>query len=77
MTIKLYSNNCPKCQILKQKLNKKGIVYTENNDISFLKKNKIRAFPVLDVNGKLLRYYNAILWVKKQNNFKIGDGFNE
>ena len=67
MAVTLYSNGCPKCKILKQRLDEKGIEYTESSDTSFLEKHKILSFPALDVDGKFLKFYNAILWLKNKN----------
>ena len=36
MKVILYSTNCPKCNILKAKLNAKGVEFTENNDIDLM-----------------------------------------
>lgn len=33
MAITLYSTGCPKCKVLKKKLEEKGIKYTENNSV--------------------------------------------
>ena len=54
MASTLYSNGCPKCKILKQRLDEKGIEYEESDDIEFLKANNILAFPALNVDGKIL-----------------------
>jgi glutaredoxin len=74
MAITLYSNGCPKCRILKQRLDEKGIEYTESSDTNFLEQNKILAFPALVIDVGILKFYNAILWLKNKNN---GDGSDE
>ena len=66
MAITLYSNDCPKCKILKQRLDEKKIEYIESSDTKFLEKNKILAFPALNIDGKILKFYQAILWLKNQ-----------
>ena len=33
MKVILYSTGCPKCRVLKTKLDKKNINYIENNDV--------------------------------------------
>jgi glutaredoxin len=66
MSVILYSNGCPKCKILKQRLDEKKIAYLESNDTSFLEENKILSFPALAVDSKIYKFYNAILWLKNQ-----------
>jgi len=74
MAITLYSNGCPKCKILKQRLDEKRIEYEEKNDPEFLQKNRILSFPALVVGGRILKFYQAILWLKNKND---GDGSDE
>ena len=73
MRIILYSNGCPKCKILKQRLDEKGLEYEESDNVEFLKANKILAFPALNIDGKILKFYHAILWLKNQ---KTEDDYN-
>ena len=73
MSVILYSNGCPKCKILKQRLDEKKIAYLESNDTSFLEENKILSFPALAVDNKIYKFYNAILWLKNQ---KTEDDYN-
>lgn len=61
MAITLYSNGCPKCKILKERLDEKGIKYKESSDTNFLEQNKILAFPALSIDGKILKFYQAIM----------------
>lgn len=66
MEIILYSNNCPKCKILKKKLDDKNIVYEAKDDIDFLISNGFRGYPVLSVNKMLMGFGEGIEWTKKQ-----------
>lgn len=65
--IKLYSNGCPKCKILKQRLDEKEIEYIERSDTGFLERNNILSFPVLVIGSKILKYFEAINWLKNKN----------
>lgn len=67
MAITLYSNGCPRCKILKQRLDEKGLKYEESDDTEFLQQYKILSFPALDIGGRVLKFYHAILWLKNQN----------
>ena len=62
-SIILFSNNCPKCQVLKKKLEQKRIHYGVSEDFETLLKNNIETVPVLSVNGKLMEFKDATIWV--------------
>lgn len=67
----LYSNGCPKCNVLKAKLKEKNITFAEeNNDFKELISANIQSLPALKVNNNLLIYKEAIDWVNslKQEN---------
>ena len=62
----LYTTNCPKCKILKKKLDKKNIKYDIVTD-----EKEILALNVLEVpqffnNEKLLNFSEAIQWINQQ-----------
>jgi glutaredoxin len=61
--IKMYSNGCPKCNILKKKLNEKNIQYEECNDTEIIKAKGIQFLPVLEINGDLLDFKQATEWI--------------
>ncbi len=62
----LYSTGCPKCQVLKKKLEEKGVAYTENTSVDDMLALDILSVPVLGVDGELLPFMNAINWISKQ-----------
>ena len=51
MTIKLYSNHCPLCDIAKAKLDAKNIDYTLIDDVAWLTANGFDQMPVLEIDG--------------------------
>ena len=63
MRVILYSTGCPKCNVLKTKMDMKGIEYTESGDIDFLIERGIMQAPVLNVNGVLLDFVEANKWI--------------
>ena len=65
MNIVLYSTGCPKCKILKQKLDSKAISYAENNAVSDMMALGIQQVPVLEVDGELLSFTLANEWINK------------
>ena len=63
MKIVLYSTGCPKCKVLKSKLDSKGIEYTENSSVEEMTKLGIAQVPVLSVDGDLMDFKEAVSWV--------------
>lgn len=61
--ITLYSTGCPRCNVLKQKLDSKNIEYTVVNDVDIMTEKGISTVPVLEVNGQLLQFKEAVDWV--------------
>ena len=55
----LYSTGCPKCNVLKKKMDSKNIEYTECNSIPEMEKLNISSVPVLMVNGELMMFKEA------------------
>jgi glutaredoxin len=60
--IVLYSTGCPKCAILKERLNKTGVLYTENNSVDEMIRLGITQVPALMVGARLMGYYDAVKW---------------
>lgn len=61
--ITVYTTHCPKCNILKKKLDMKKISYTEIDDTSIMASKGIDAVPVLEIGDKLLPFKEAVAWV--------------
>ncbi len=66
MEVILYSTGCPKCSVIKKKLDVKGIEYTENNDVDVMVALGISQVPVLSVDGELLSFVEANQWVNER-----------
>lgn len=60
------TETCPKCKILKKKLEDKNIDFKEINDIEILKSLDIYEVPVLDVDDTLLDFSAANSWINEQ-----------
>lgn len=65
ISIILYSTGCPKCSILKKKLEEKKIPYDIVTDIKEMITLGINEVPVLSVNGELISFSNAVKWVNE------------
>lgn len=61
----LYTTNCPKCQVLETKLNAKHIDYEKFTDVQAMLKKKIVSAPMLEVDGKLMEFGEAVKWVNE------------
>lgn len=64
--IVLYSIDCPKCKVLKKKLEEKGIAYQGNNSVEEMLSLGINQVPVLKVNGELLDFSAANTWINNR-----------
>lgn len=53
MNVILYkSNTCPNCRMVKMKLEKKGIPFTEELDMDLMASLGIKGIPTLEVDGQ-------------------------
>ena len=65
--ITVYSKpDCPKCYVLKAKLNQKGIEYSEIQDVDKMIEMNILSLPMMDVDGALLTFEKAIEYVNER-----------
>ena len=62
----LYTTHCPKCNILKAKLDEKNISYTEIDNIGRMKELGITSVPVMSINGSFFEFKAAVDWVNQQ-----------
>ena len=62
-TVILYSTGCPKCAVLKQKLEKAHIQYAENTDLAEMQKIGLKAAPALVTDDGLLGFGDAVRWI--------------
>lgn len=65
-TITLYSTNCPKCSVLKRKLQAKSIPFEENFNVDEMIALGFKSAPVLMVGEELLDFTRAVAWVNSQ-----------
>lgn len=59
----LYSNNCPRCKILKRKLDDNKINYEIIDDVDTMIDKGLSTVPVLEINGRMLDFKEAVEWV--------------
>lgn len=62
--VTFYSNDCPRCKILQQKLDEKGVMYEKVSDVEIMKQKGFMSAPMLEVDGNIMTYLEAINWIK-------------
>ena len=62
----LYSTGCPKCAVLKKKLDKAGIVYVEVTDTDEMIAVGLKSAPALMVGAELMDYVAAVKWANSR-----------
>lgn len=63
MDVVFYSTDCPKCKVLKAKLDSKSIDYTIFNDVDRMVEMGITTVPDLMVDGKLMNFKESMEWL--------------
>ena len=66
--IVLYEHGCPRCKVLKMKLDKAGVQYTTINDIEIMKEKGFMEAPKLVVNEEVMGFQEAVNWLRGQEN---------
>ena len=64
--IVLYEHGCPRCKVLKMKMDQKKIKYETVNDIELMKAKGFMEAPKLEVNGMVMGFKEAMEWLKEQ-----------
>lgn len=62
----LYQHGCPRCKVLKMKLDEKGIQYDEVTNIEVMKEKGFQEAPKLEVDGVVMNFKEASEWIKEQ-----------
>ncbi len=66
MSVVLYSTNCPRCKVLEKKLDSIGIEYEIQTDEDVMIEKGFTSAPMLEVDGSIMDFGNAIKWAKEQ-----------
>lgn len=66
MRVKLYTTYCPKCEILKRKLQQKSIIFEEISEIEEIIAKGFMESPVLEVDGEVMKFHDANDWINNQ-----------
>ena len=65
-SIILYEHGCPRCKVLKSKLDQKGIKYEDISEVEVMKSKGFQEAPKLDVNGVVMDFKEAVKWIGEQ-----------
>ena len=60
----LYSTGCPRCEMLEKLLNDKGITYELCTDEKEMIKKGFETVPMLEVDGEVMNYKDAVKFVQ-------------
>lgn len=59
----LYSTGCPKCSILKKKMDEKNIEYDIVSDVDLMQAKGFMNLPMLEVDDNIMDFGAAIKWI--------------
>lgn len=63
----LYEHGCPRCKVLKAKLDNSGIQYETVNDVEIMKMKGFDEAPKLEIeDGTIIGFKEAVDWIKEQ-----------
>ena len=62
----LYSTGCPQCNVLKTKLDNKGIEYELVTDEDVMIAKGFMSAPILEVDGEVMPFKQANDWINQK-----------
>lgn len=65
MKVVLYTTHCPRCEVLASKLSSAAISYEVVEDTEVMLSKGIMSAPMLEVDGSMLEFKQAVDWVNK------------
>ena len=65
LMVTLYSTGCPKCTVLRKKLENSSIDFQISYDMDRLLELGFMEVPVLQADGQYLNFSKAIKWIKE------------
>lgn len=60
-----YTTHCPKCKVLKAKLDSLNIDYITQDDINIMENMGMTTAPMLQIENNLLTFSQAVKWLKE------------
>ena len=62
----LYTSGCPKCKVLKNKLDSKNIKYSICSDVEQMTSKGFVEVPKLQVDNVVMNFSEAVKWINQQ-----------
>lgn len=59
----LYTTGCPKCRVLRQKLENAGIEFVMNTDVEEMQALGFTTVPMLKIGDNILNFAEAVKWI--------------
>lgn len=66
MEVILYSTGCPQCNILKEMLQKKNIIFQIEDNVEKMKELGFSSLPMLSIDNKILNFKEAFIFLKNE-----------
>lgn len=67
MKVVLYSTGCPKCNVLKKKLDATKIEYEICDDVDVMEQKGFMSAPMLEVDDVVMDFGLAVKWIAERN----------
>ena len=65
--ITIYSKEgCPRCRVLKMKLEQKGLEYTDCKDVEKMTEMGLKSLPVMEMDGTLYTFEKAVKLINER-----------
>ena len=64
--VRMYTTGCPRCNVLKKKLDEKGIQYEIITDKDIMMSKGFSVVPVLEVNDRTMDFTEAVKWINER-----------
>jgi glutaredoxin len=65
-SIVLFTNGCPRCKVIKAKLDQRNIKYSTSDDLDEILSKGFSTVPILKVNEDYLEFWNAVQWLNQK-----------
>lgn len=66
MKVTLYTTGCPKCAVLKAKLDAKGVEFDMVTSTEEMARKGFEYLPMLEVDGVIYDFAKAIKWINER-----------
>ena len=67
MQVILYTTNCPRCNVLKKKLDMAEIEYEICDDEDLMEQKGFMSAPMLEVDGVVMDFGLAVKWIAERS----------